>query len=73
MTETDYSAGHIPGAMEMSKRTLVGIVLLFVGSVLLFPAAGVGTQGIAWVLVPATVLMAAGTYLVGTDVSGKPA
>ncbi len=73
MTETDYSAGHIPGAMEMSKRTLVGIVLLFVGSVLLFPAAGVGTTGIAWVLAPATVLMAAGTYLVGTDVSGKPA
>jgi hypothetical protein len=73
VTETDYSAGHIPGAMEMSKRTLVGIVLLFVGSVLLFPAAGVGTTGIAWVLAPATVLMAAGTYLVGTDVSGKPA
>ncbi|ESS06163.1 MAG: hypothetical protein A07HB70_01712 [uncultured archaeon A07HB70] len=59
--------------MEMNKRTLVGIVLLFVGSVLLFPAAGVGTTGIAWVLAPATVLMAAGTYLVGTDVSGKPA
>lgn len=73
MTETDYSAGHIPGVMEMNKRTLVGIVLLFVGSVLLFPAAGVGTTGIAWVLAPATVLMAAGTYLVGTDVSGKPA
>ncbi len=73
MTETDYWARRNPAAMDLSKRTLVGIVLLVVGSVLLFPAVGVGTTGIAWVLAPATILMAAGTYLVGTDVSGEPA
>lgn len=59
--------------MDVSKRTLVGIVLLLVGSALLLPAAGVQATGMAWLLVPATILLAAGTYLVGTDVSGAPA
>jgi hypothetical protein len=60
--------------MSLTKRTIAGIVLILVGSVLLLPALGVEATGLPVVaLAPATVLLAAGTYLVGTDVSGKPA
>ena len=60
--------------MDLSTRTLVGIVLILVGSVLFLPATGVAATGIATVLLaPATLTLTAGTYLVGTDVSGAPA
>lgn len=60
--------------MDLSTRTLVGIALILVGSVLFLPATGVTATGIATVLLaPATIILTAGTYLVGTDVKGAPA
>jgi hypothetical protein len=60
--------------MDLSTRTLVGSVLIIVGSVMFAPAMGVAaTEFSNILLVPATILLTAGTYLVGTDVSGSPA
>ncbi|MFB6169201.1 MAG: hypothetical protein ABEJ43_10205 [Haloferacaceae archaeon] len=56
--------------MDLSTRTLAGIVLIVVGSVLFVPA--IGPQALGWAaLVPAALALTAGTYLVGTDVSGR--
>jgi hypothetical protein len=60
--------------MDLSTRTLVGIALILVGAVLLVPATGVAATGAVTVLLaPATIILTAGTYLVGTDVAGSPA
>ena len=60
--------------MDLSTRTLIGIALILVGSVLLVPATGVTATDFAIILLaPATLILTAGTYLVGTDVKGAPA
>jgi len=74
VTETDYSVGSHRGGMNLSTRTLVGTVLIIVGSVMFAPAMGVAaTEFATLLLVPGTILLTAGTYLVGTDVAGSPA
>lgn len=60
--------------MSPSQRTVVGVVLILAGSALFALAVGVGATGLPTLaLAPATVLLAAGTYLVGTDVGRSPA
>jgi hypothetical protein len=57
----------------LTQRTLLGAVLMLVGTVLFGPAALPGVTGvISYGLVPGILLLTVGTYLVGTDVGGKP-
>lgn len=60
--------------LDVSRQGLVGSVLLVVGCLLFVPAAGPAVSGpISATLAAGTLLLAAGTYLIGTDVSGHPA
>jgi hypothetical protein len=57
----------------LGKRSLIGIVLMIVGTAAFLPTVLPGTTrtiGLAAAL--AAALLTIGTYLVGTDVDGRP-
>ncbi|WP_372913052.1 hypothetical protein [Salinigranum sp.] len=59
--------------LNLSKKGVVGVVLMLLGSLAflpgLLPASG---QAANLALLPAALLLTYGTYLVGTDGSGRP-
>lgn len=59
--------------LNLSTKGLVGAVLMLVGAVAflpgLLPSAG---QTATLLLLPAALLLTYGTYLVGTDGTGRP-
>ena len=58
--------------MEFSQRSIVGVVLILVGTALFLPAVIPSTGGFVLVaLVAGTATLVVGTYLVGTDVKGQ--
>jgi hypothetical protein len=57
----------------LGKRSLIGIVLMIVGTVAFLPTVTPGTtQTIGLAAFAAAALLTVGTYLVGTDVDGRP-
>ncbi|MFD1633652.1 hypothetical protein ACOZ4L_12520 [Haloplanus ruber] len=61
--------------LGLSQRGLIGIVLMLVGTAAFFPAVFPGSAPSPLNLLPlaAAALLTLGTYLVGTDVEGRPA
>jgi hypothetical protein len=55
----------------LSQRGLVGVALMIVGTVGFLPVLTPGSSIPDVVLVVAATLLTVGTYLVGTDVSGR--
>ncbi|WP_435068785.1 hypothetical protein [Haloplanus sp. C73] len=59
--------------LGLKQRGLIGIVLMVVGTVAFLPTVFPGTtRTIDLVAVAAAALLTLGTYLVGTDVDGRP-
>jgi hypothetical protein len=59
--------------LGLSQRGLIGMVLMIVGTVALLPAVTPRiTATVGLVAVVAAGLVTLGTYLVGTDVDGRP-
>jgi len=57
----------------MSTRSIVGTVLMLVGTVgFLLALTPNVPQLLSIALAPAALILALGTYLVGTDMSGRP-
>ncbi|MFB6126611.1 MAG: hypothetical protein ABEJ79_04855 [Halolamina sp.] len=58
--------------MELSQRSIVGVVLILIGTALFFPAVTPSTgQFVLAALSVGTAALVVGTYLVGTDVKGQ--
>jgi hypothetical protein len=57
--------------LGLSRRGLLGVVLMIVGTVAFLPVLTPGSTLSTIVLVAAAALLTLGTYLVGTDVSGR--
>lgn len=59
--------------MDFTTKGLVGLALMVVGTLAFLPGASpdAGSFGL-YLLVPAAILLTAGTYLVGTDGDGRP-
>jgi hypothetical protein len=58
----------------LSRKSVIGVVLIAVGCLLFVPAIGPETDWSAnLALAVGTLVLTAGTYLFGTDVSGYPA
>lgn len=56
-----------------TQRGMIGIVLMIVGTIAFFPTVFPGTtRTIDLVAVVAAALLTLGTYLVGTDMEGRP-
>lgn len=57
----------------MNKKTIAGAVLLLVGTLLFVPSVYATTEFL-WTLAlaPAALMLAAGSYLVGTSEGGRP-
>ena len=60
--------------LNVTKKGLVGVVLMLVGVVMFLPGLMAGSGRIATLLLlPAALLLTYGTYLLGTDgASGRP-
>jgi hypothetical protein len=59
--------------VNLSKTGVVGVVLMIVGTLAFLPGMFPGSTGIdTVVLLPAALLLTYGTYLVGTDGTGRP-
>ena len=59
--------------VSTGSKGLLGLALMIVGVLGFLPALGVGTASLfRWALVPAILLLALGTLMVGTDISGTP-
>jgi hypothetical protein len=59
--------------LDASSRGVQGLALMVVGSLLFLPAMFSGTPPLVnWVLVPAIVVLTVGTWMVGTDMDGRP-
>jgi hypothetical protein len=57
----------------MSTQSIVGAVLMVVGTVAFLAALTPNvSQILSIALAPAVLVLALGTYLVGTDMSGRP-
>jgi len=60
--------------LGLTQRGLIGIVLMIVGTAIFFPTVFPGTtRTIDLLAVVAAALLTIGTYLVGTDMEGRPA
>ncbi|MFB6305110.1 MAG: hypothetical protein ABEH47_08080 [Haloferacaceae archaeon] len=59
--------------MPSKRRTLLGLALMLVGVALSAPLVLPSLTGsLTYALVPGVLLLTAGTYLIGTDVTGHP-
>jgi hypothetical protein len=59
--------------LKLSKKGLVGVALMLVGSLAFLPGLVPGSgQTATLALLPAALLLTYGTYLVGTDGGGRP-
>lgn len=59
--------------LGLRQRGVIGIVLMIVGAVAFLPTVFTGTtRTIDLVAIAAAALLTIGTYLVGTDVDGRP-
>lgn len=59
--------------LGLTQRGMIGIVLMIVGTVAFFPTVFPGTtRTMDYVAVVAAALLTLGTYLVGTDMEGRP-
>jgi hypothetical protein len=56
-----------------SKKSIVGAVLMVVGTLAFLPSIAYGTPPVvSYALVPAAGLLTVGTWLVGTSEEGRP-
>jgi len=59
--------------LGLRQRSMIGIVLMIVGTAAFLPTVFPGTtQTVDLVAVVAAALLTLGTYLVGTDIDGRP-
>ncbi len=59
--------------LNLSKKGVVGVVLMLVGTLAFLPGMFPTTGQLATIaLLPAALILTYGTYLVGTDGSGRP-
>jgi len=59
--------------LGLTQRGLIGIVLMIVGTVAFYPTLFPGTtRTVSLTAVAAAALLTLGTYLVGTDMDGRP-
>jgi len=59
--------------LGLTQRSLIGIVLMIVGTVAFYPTLFPGTAlTVDLTAVAAAALLTLGTYLVGTDMDGRP-
>ena len=59
--------------LGLTQRGLIGIVLMIVGTVAFYPTLFPGTtRTVDLIAVAAAALLTLGTYLVGTDMDGRP-
>jgi len=59
--------------LGLRKRSLIGIVLIIAGTAAFFPTVFPGTtRSIDLLVVAAAAMLTIGTYLVGTDINGRP-
>jgi hypothetical protein len=59
--------------LGLTQRGLLGIVLMIVGTAAFFPTLFPGTTPtIDLVAVAAAALLTIGTYMIGTDMDGRP-
>jgi hypothetical protein len=57
----------------LSSKGTIGLVLMLVGVVGLFPSMGVQSgQLFVYALAPAMLVLTLGTWMVGTDMQGRP-
>lgn len=60
-------------ASSTTQKGLVGLALMVVGTIGLLPGALPSAGGLmSMAVLPAAALLTLGTYLFGTDVSGRP-
>jgi hypothetical protein len=56
-----------------TQRGMIGLVLMIVGTVAFFPTVFPGTtRTVDMIALVAAALLTIGTYLVGTDMEGRP-
>lgn len=59
--------------LGLKQRSIIGIVLMIVGTAAFLPTVYPGTtQTVDFVAIAAAALLTIGTYLVGTDIDGRP-
>jgi hypothetical protein len=59
--------------LGLKKRSIIGIILMIVGTVAFLPSVFAGTtRTVDLTAVAAAALLTIGTYLVGTDIDGRP-
>ena len=57
----------------MAAKATIGAVLMAIGVLGFVPSVSSATDGLlAYALVPAILLLTLGTWMVGTDMSGRP-
>lgn len=57
----------------LTQRSLIGIVLMVVGTAAFYPTLFPGaTRTVDLIAIVAAALLTLGTYLVGTDMDGRP-
>jgi hypothetical protein len=59
--------------MDFTTKGLIGLVLMVVGTLALIPGAAPEAAMLEqWLLLPAAAAVTYGTYLVGTEGTGRP-
>lgn len=59
--------------LGLRQRSMIGIVLMIVGTVAFLPVVSTGTtRTVDLAALAAAALLTIGTYLVGTDMDGRP-
>ena len=59
--------------LGLTQRSIIGIVMMIVGTAAFLPTVFPGTTlSVDLVAVAAAALLTLGTYLVGTDMEGRP-
>ena len=60
-------------ALDFEHKATVGYVLMLLGTLGLVPAVFPSVVGVlSLITVPAVIVLTVGTYLVGTDIQGRP-
>ncbi|WP_199174711.1 hypothetical protein [Halegenticoccus soli] len=57
--------------MDVTRKGMIGLVLMIVGTLAFLPGVTPGA-GMGVLVLPAAILLTAGTYLLGTDGDGRP-
>jgi hypothetical protein len=60
-------------ALDFEHKGTVGLALMLIGTLAFVPALFPNAGGVAsYLVLPAVVVLTVGTYLVGTNIEGRP-